>query len=125
MGKKLNIADTVVEGSEFNNVGMAKSQFTNINMSGVAFEDINFSDISVKFAQMGGARFCCIGLPPEARERGEKQRPVWFEHFDLNDSTFKDGNLANVEIINCTLDGMKIDGALVTDMIAAYKRENG
>jgi hypothetical protein len=33
-----------------------------------------------------------------------------------------DINLAGVEITDATLDGMKIDGVAVTDMLAAYRQ---
>ena len=41
----------------------------------------------------------------------------------LCDSTFTKVDLSNVKILNCNLEGMTIDGVLVTEMIAAYKKQ--
>ena len=38
----------------------------------------------------------------------------------LCDSTFRKVDLSNVNIIDCNLDGMTIDGILVTDLLKAY-----
>jgi uncharacterized protein YjbI with pentapeptide repeats len=125
MADYIKLVDRTLDGSEVRASQMRRCRFVNLNMTGTTFENINFSDITVKYAQFGGAKFTFIGLPPDARERGEEQRPVHFEHFDLNDSIFDEGNLRNVQIRGCTLDGMRIDGVLVTDMIAAYAERHG
>ena len=40
----------------------------------------------------------------------------------LMDSTFRQLDMSAVQIIDCNIEGMKIDGVLVTDMLKAYKR---
>ncbi len=40
----------------------------------------------------------------------------------LCDSTFKNVDLSGVKIEKCNIDGMTIDGVLVTDMLAAHKQ---
>jgi hypothetical protein len=39
------------------------------------------------------------------------------------DSTFRKLDLSNVKIIDCDVQGMTIDGILVTDLTAAYKAQ--
>jgi len=45
-----------------------------------------------------------------------------FEEGMLMDSTFRQLDMSAVQIIDCNIEGMKIDGVLVTDMLKAYKR---
>ena len=43
----------------------------------------------------------------------------------LCDSVFRKVDLSNVQIIDCNIEGMKIDGVLVTDMLDAHRRAKG
>jgi uncharacterized protein YjbI with pentapeptide repeats len=110
--------DVNLKGAKFDNVDMMGVTFNNICMAGVKLHDINLSDIEVSAAQMGGAKFRHIGLPPKTPG---KQRPVTFTEMDLNGSTFTMVDLSGVKIESCTTDGMTIDGVLVSDMLSAYK----
>lgn len=109
-----------ISESRFDDVNMAGASFNDVNMAGVRFDDINLSDISVTRVQMGGARFCCVGLPPCAEGEG-KQRPVEFTKCDLNGSTFAKCDLSGVEIAQCDVSGMKIDGIPVAELLAAHR----
>ena len=106
-------------GSRFENVCLTKTEFNNVNLAQAAFHNIDLSDITITAAQLGGATFKHIGLPPGSPG---KQRPLKFEGADLNESTFADCDLSGVKINNCNLHGMTIDGLLITDLIAAYKQ---
>jgi hypothetical protein len=72
---------------------------------------------------MGGATFKHIGPPPDKNGKQERQRPVTFEEMMLCDSTFRKVDMSNVQIIDCNLEGMTIDGVPVLDLIAAYQQE--
>ena len=113
-----------ISGSRFHDVNLSNSEFNDVNMSNVTFHNINLSDISVSAAQIGGAKFKHIGLPPDKNGKQDKQRPVQFEEMMLNDSTFKKVDLSNVEIIDCNIEGMKIDGISVQGMLDAYHNKN-
>jgi uncharacterized protein YjbI with pentapeptide repeats len=127
VAEHVNIAESVftdvnLKGAKFDDVNMTGVTFNNICMAGVKFHDINLSDIEVSAAQIGGARFRHIGLPPK---QPGKQRPVTFTEMDLNGSTFKMVDLSNVTMESCTVDGMTIDGIPVAEMMAAWKRQRG
>ncbi len=121
MNKKLDIKHDFIAESDFEDVNMSGSHFININLSKARFHDINFSDVAFTAAQIGGTLFKHIGPPPDKDGKQERQRPVTFEEAMLCDSTFRKVDMSNVEIVECNIEGMKIDGILVTDMIAAYK----
>lgn len=70
---------------------------------------------------MGGTTFKHIGLPPDENGHQDKQRGLSFNECDLNDSVFVKCKLSNVEIKDCELDGMTVDGKLVTELLKFYK----
>ena len=113
-----------IEASEFDDVCMSESKFTNINLSKSRFHDINFSDVQFTAAQIGGTVFKHIGPPPGKDGTQERQRPVTFEEAMLCDSVFRKVDLTNVQIVDCKIQGMKIDGVLVTDLLDAYRKVN-
>jgi uncharacterized protein YjbI with pentapeptide repeats len=110
-------------GSVFNDVNLAGAVFENVNLSNTKMHDINLSDLDLSAAQIGGAKFKHIGLPPDKQGKQERQRPVTFEEATLCDSTFRKVDLSNVKIIDCDVTGMTIDGVLVSDLIAAHKNQ--
>jgi len=110
-------------GSSFHDVNLAGAQFDDVNLSGAVIHNVNLSDISVSAVQIGGAKLRYVGLPPDRPDQQSRQRPVSFEEATLCDSTFHKVDLSNVRITECNIEGMTIDGMLVTDLIAAYKRQ--
>ena len=109
--------------SVFTDVNLARAAFENVNLTKVRMHNINLSDLDLSAAQIGGASFKHIGPPPTKDGKQERQRPVTFEEATLCDSTFKKVDLSNVKILDCNMEGMTIDGVLVTDLIAAYKKQ--
>lgn len=124
MSEKLNVKHANIADSELEDLNMSGSRFTNINLSKAKFVNINFSDGLFAAAQIGGTLFKHIGPPPDKDGKQERQRPVIFEEAMLCDSTFRKVDMSNVEIIDCNTEGMKIDGILVADMLAAYKERH-
>lgn len=78
--------------------------FLNVNISGSSFENVNASGASIEDANLSG----------------------WRVH-DANLSGLRvtKANLAGASISDSRLDGMTIDGIEVTELLAAYHRENG
>ena len=111
-----------ISGLQFRDVNLAGAEFENVNMSQARMHDINLSDISISAANLGGAHFKHIGPAPDASGKQERQKAVTFEEMQLCDSTFTKVDLSNVKLVDCNLKGMTIDGVLVTDLIAAYRK---
>ena len=120
MPQKLSIKHDDIAGSQFEDLNMAGVRFENINLSGARFHDINFSDVEFFAAQIGGTRFKHIGPPPD-RDPHARQRPVTFEEGTLCDSLFRAMDLSNVQIVDCNVTGMSIDGVLLTDLLRAWQ----
>ena len=120
MKQKIIASNADVSGSTFQNVNAEKLLFDNVCLAGSKITDANLSDIEIFGAQIGGAYIHGIGMPPKGHpfyEPDKKQRPVRFEHCDLNDSTFKVCDLSNVEITNCNISGLKINGILIEELL--------
>jgi uncharacterized protein YjbI with pentapeptide repeats len=111
-----------IPGSIFHDVDLSGSEFENANMSKTRFHNINLSDVSISAANLGGAHFKHIGPEPDKNGKQARQKAITFEEMMLGDSTFKHVDLSNVKITECNLKGMTIDGVLVTDLVAAYKK---
>ena len=122
--KKLNVKHGNIAGSEFEDLNMSGSHFTGINLSKATFRDINFSDVTFGAAQIGGTLFRHIGPPPGKDGKQARQRPVTFEEAMLCDSTFRKVDMSNVHVIDCNIEGMRIDGVLVSEMLAAYRERS-
>ena len=114
--------DVNLSKAKFHNVNLSEAEFSDVNLSKAKFHNINLSDIRVTAVQIGGATFKHIGPPPDKDGRFARQRPVIFEEAMLGDSTFRKVDLSNVKIVACQIDGMTIDGILVTDLLEAYRK---
>lgn len=106
-----------MSGPKFTDVNLAQAEFDDVNLCRARFHNINMSDISVSAAQMGGAKFKHIGLPPGSKE---KQRPIAFEEADLNGIVLSKCNLSNEKNQELRPRGNDIGGILVTALLAAY-----
>ena len=110
-------------GSRFEDVCLGDAEFDNVSFVRAKLHNINLSDIVVTAAQMGGATFKHIGPPPDENGSQERQRPVTFEEMMLCDSTFHRVDMSNVQIVDCNVEGMTIDGVPLADLIAAYQQQ--
>lgn len=122
--KPLEIRHTFIAGSRFEDLNMSGTSFTNINLSKSSFHNINFSDVSFTAANIGGSLFKHIGPMPDKDGKQARQRAVTFEEAMLCDSVFRKVDLSNVQLIDCNLEGMKIDGIPVADLLAAYREKH-
>ena len=114
-----------ISSSEFHDVNLSGADCDDVNLSRARFHNINLSDIQVSGVQIGGATFKHVGPPPDKDGKQARQRPVTFKEAMLCDSTFRKVDMSNVKIIDCNIQGMTIDGVLVTDLLKEYKTRNG
>lgn len=76
----------------------------NADLSGTTFNDVN----------LAGADFTNVNLSQSS-----------LTDINLQGTRLRDVNLRDVEIHHGALEGMRIDGLLVTDLLAAYRGESG
>lgn len=80
---------------------LSGSRFTNVRLSNAAFTNVDLSGSSLE------------------NVRGHSMA---FSNADLRETTFQDTDLTSAGISNSRLTGMRIEGILVTDLIAAYRK---
>lgn len=117
--KQLKLSNSCLEIAA-DNVKLDHSEFTNVSMQKIRISDANLSDMHVEGAQLGGALFENIGMPPEDHPLHDpklEQRPVTFENCDLRKSRFVDCNLTGVELVDCDIKGLIINGVSVERLL--------
>ncbi|WP_270168640.1 pentapeptide repeat-containing protein [Paenibacillus sp. SYP-B4298] len=120
----------IAQALEFDNVDLSKTKVNNANMSeitlndvnasGSRLSDINLSETFIKDANMSnmnieniylyGTEFSNITLPMEEEGRNcfdGNYRPIKFINC----------NLKNMEIVDCDITGLKINGILIEELI--------
>jgi uncharacterized protein YjbI with pentapeptide repeats len=118
--KILNVKWSNLNDSTFREFCINNAHIQDVSATGVKIVDANLSDLEIEGAQLGGAYFHNIGMPPKghpAYDPAVKQRPLKFENCDLNGSTITDCDLSNLNISDCNLKGMKINGILVEELL--------
>jgi uncharacterized protein YjbI with pentapeptide repeats len=118
--KILNVKWSNLNDSTFREFCINNAHIQDVSATDVKIVDANLSDLEIEGAQLGGAYFHNIGMPPKghpAYDPAARQRPLKFENCDLNASTITDCDLSNVNISDCNLKGMKINGILVEDLL--------
>ena len=121
--KQLHVQKSYIDESTFSQVSLQRVAFNDVTLAGSTIVNANLSDLQVEGAQLGGARFKNIGMPPVGHpfyKEGARQRPVRFEHCDLNGTVFIECNLQGAEINSSDTSGMKTNGILVEDLLKAF-----
>jgi uncharacterized protein YjbI with pentapeptide repeats len=97
-------------GSNFDGVNLSDARFYAV-LSRAKFTDTNLNDAVFDDVNLAGARFNNVSLAGIA-----------VTDANLSGATFDGVNLTNTSIKNTDLAGMRINGILVTDLLAAYER---
>jgi uncharacterized protein YjbI with pentapeptide repeats len=96
----LDVHNSDISGSTYDDVNMSGSTVGNVNLAGCSFKDVN----------MSGAVFDDCNLS------GWKIHNV-----NLGGLKIAKANLAGAAIMQGRMEGMTIDGILVSDLLAAYR----
>jgi uncharacterized protein YjbI with pentapeptide repeats len=119
--------------SNFHSIDMRDTSFAHTNFVNAKWEHIYFSNVHINMIQMGGTIFENIVRPEGEESQFDEEpgtegwvnvEPVRFKTSDLSTAVFESCNLSDVELINCKIDGLKIDGILIKDLIERYKNRS-
>ncbi len=110
--KQHEFAKADMSGTKFNGVDLSnahfwavlkRAKFIDCNLESCIFNDVNLSDSSyenINFSQST------------------------FNNMNMSGVTFSNLNLTNAEIRDANMEGMKINGVLVSDLFNAYEQSN-
>ncbi|MGE8203027.1 pentapeptide repeat-containing protein [Heyndrickxia sp. NPDC080065] len=116
--------------SDFHGIDMRYTSFAHTNFVNSNWEHIYFSNVHINMIQMGGTIFENIVRPNAERSQLSEEpgtdgwvnvEPVIFKNSDLSTAIFDACNLSKVELRNCNIEGLSIDGILVKDLLERYK----
>jgi GNAT superfamily N-acetyltransferase len=111
--KGSSFSNSNIEGTSFSNCNLSHSRFQNINLQNSFYADLNFSGSQFMLVNLGGVSFQDTTL---------EGRKVFFNRCDLEGATITNSSLQNVDIKDCSMSGMKIDGISVEDLLDAYSK---
>jgi uncharacterized protein YjbI with pentapeptide repeats len=123
--KVINARHACFDYSRFVATGAENMYFENVSLAGTKITDANLSKLEIDGAQMGGAYIHNIGIPKEGAlhyNPDTAKLPIKFENCELNGSVISKCSLKNVEIVDCDIEGLKINGILVKDLLEAYHK---
>lgn len=96
----LNVHDSDISGSVYDDVNMSGSTVGNVNLAGCAFKNVNMSGATFEDANLSGWKLNDVNLA------GLK---------------IVQANLAGASISQGRMEGMTIEGILVSDLLATYR----
>lgn len=110
--------------SKFVATGAEHMIFEDVSLVGTKITNANLSNLEIDGAQMGGAYIHNIGIPKEGDLHYNPKtagQPIRFEYCELRGSQISNCDLTNVEILDCKLMGMKINGIPVEELLRVYE----
>ena len=112
-----------LSNSTFMGVGLDKSRFEDCGLAGATFDYVNLSD--ARFGRMNLSRAVFDdGLLPGTRFNNLNMSGALFENVLLIGAAIRSANLNGLHVSECNVAGMRIDGILVSDLLAAYRKQN-
>ncbi|UII58238.1 GNAT family N-acetyltransferase (plasmid) [Cytobacillus spongiae] len=109
--------------SSFSNSNLSRTHFSNCNLSHARFQNINLQHTLIADLNLSHSEFVHVtlgGVHIHDTTLGVGDEPMKFERCELKGSRFQNCNMTNVELSDCDLRGMKINGILVKDLLEAY-----
>ncbi len=117
---QVNLKNSSFVGSNIRNMNMSncnvsQSKFRNINFRSSSYADLNLSGSKFSLVTLGGVQFKDTSL-------GDEKEPILFDNCDLQGSVIHNSNLKNIEIENCDIAGMKVNGIPMEKLLALYNK---
>ena len=113
--KKSLFVNSNIMNINISNCNVSQSKFRNINFRSSSYSDLNLSGSKFNLVTLGGVQFKGTSL-------GDEKEPILFDNCDLEGSTVLNRNLKNIEIENCDVPGMKINGIPIENMLELYNK---
>lgn len=109
MSQKNPFTGPQIDESVFDKASMANSRFNGVDLHGAFFYAV-LKDATFRDCNMAGVEFDDVNLSQST-----------FNNINLAGTTFRAINFSNVEISDANLEGMKINGILVSELLEHYK----
>lgn len=107
---KTNVNNANMSEMTFNDVNAFSWKLTDINLSKTSIKNANMSHMNIENIHLIGTEFSNIMLPVEGDAN-------YLPNGDYKPIKFKNCNLTNMEIVDCDISGLKINGILIEDLL--------
>ncbi|MBB6671054.1 effector binding domain-containing protein [Cohnella nanjingensis] len=130
--RETNVRMVSFQGANLHGIDLRDASLRHVNFVGSRWEHIYFANAHVNETQLGGTVFEHIRRPAAAQSMLEEEpgtddwvnvEPVTFRDSDLGTAIFDRCDLSDVEIRDCRIDGLRIDGILLTELLERYRRD--
>jgi predicted transcriptional regulator YdeE len=121
---------TSFQHAGFHDVDMRDTDLKHINFVRSKWEHIYFSDVHVQSIQLGGTVFENIIRPQATSSQLTEEHgtdgwvnvePVQFRNSDLSKAIFDNCLLRDVELRDCDIEGLTINGVNILELLIAYR----
>ncbi|MGF2773071.1 GNAT family N-acetyltransferase [Bacillus cereus] len=113
--KNSSFVGSNIMNTNMSNCNVSQSKFRNINFKWSSYADLNLSGSKFNLVTLGGVQFKNTSL-------GDEKEPILFDKCDLEGSTISNSNLKNIEIENCDIVGMKLNGIPIENLLNLYNK---
>ncbi|XID92867.1 GyrI-like domain-containing protein [Paenibacillaceae bacterium WGS1546] len=126
-----NIRMVSLKGAELRGIDLRNASLEHVNFVNSRWRHIYFSNVHVDSAQLGGTVFENIRRPEAEASRFDEEagtagwvnvEPVTFRDSDLSAAIFDNCDLNGVDIRDCRIEGMRINGIPVKELLENYNR---
>lgn len=114
--REVKFSNVNLEKALYQNSNLSGTRFTNTNMTNSVLGDSNMSKIEISHVSLADAYLHDTNLGFK-----ENKMPLTIERCELGNSRIINSDLQNLSIIDCNIEGMTIDGIVVSDLIKAYR----
>lgn len=124
--ENVDIYDVNMKNAKFTNISLEESLYQNANLSGARLTNLNMSKTVLGDSNLSQIEICHVSLSDAYIHDNnlglqENLKPLTIERCELTNSKIIDSNLHNVSIGNCNIEGMTIDGVLVSELLEVYR----
>jgi uncharacterized protein YjbI with pentapeptide repeats len=119
----LDVYESNLSESKFFRTCLERMHLRDVTLAGTKISDANLTDLEIEDAQLGGAYIHNVGVPPPGHpmyDPNKKQRPIKFENCNFTGSTISNCDLSYVEIKDCNVKGLRINGISIEDLIKLH-----
>jgi hypothetical protein len=119
-----------LKGAELHEIDARNTSLEHVNFVDSKWEHIYLSNVHVNMIQMGGTLFENIIRPDASQSQLNEEpgtdgwinvEPVRFRKSDLSKAVFEDCELVDVELRNCNIDGLKINGIRIKEVLEQFR----
>lgn len=115
--------DCTAVDTVFDDVSLTRVKVNYADLRDCAFTNINMVDGSISDANLTGLMIDGANISGMTIRNAGAHQPLRFDNLVIEGSAFNGCNLANAAFTNCNIEGLRVDGILLTDLLKLYREQ--